>query len=303
VAITNYYTVNGEIIGEKVGAGARIDYLTDALGSVTATRDQSGAIVNTYRYKPYGGRLAKTGTGADPSFQHVGGGGYRQTGNKYSDVYIRARHYDDATGRWSTKDPLWPHESMYGYCLSSPVRCTDRSGLLSAGTPCATSHVCGSGPCQYCRDGHGCPKPPAPGKGGPIGCVVCCNGKPYPCSFYPDPPDGKEPESGINECIIGHETQHLPDVICKDIMYAPCVYASDADRSECFAYNTQILCLGRNLERCKSQGANRAACEREYYLALCSACLNSEDFCGKVGGAWPKPLCEKYYAKCREYLN
>jgi hypothetical protein len=32
--VTNYYTVNGEIIGEKTTGGSRVDYLTDALGSV-----------------------------------------------------------------------------------------------------------------------------------------------------------------------------------------------------------------------------------------------------------------------------
>ena len=57
-----------------------MDYLTDALGSVTATVDQSGTVQNTYRYKPYGDLLAKTGTGNDPKFLWVGSQGYRQRG-------------------------------------------------------------------------------------------------------------------------------------------------------------------------------------------------------------------------------
>src|SRR4051812_28055397 len=101
MAVTNYYTVNGEIIGEKAAGGTRVDYLTDALGNVTATMNQSAAIVNTYRYKPYCGQLTKTGVGADPSFRWVGNQGYRQTGKKYSDVYVRARHYDERGGRWT----------------------------------------------------------------------------------------------------------------------------------------------------------------------------------------------------------
>ena len=72
--VTNYLTVNGEIIGESTG-GVRTDYLTDALGSVTATVDQSASVVNTYRYKPYGELLAKTGTGSDPIFGWVGSQG------------------------------------------------------------------------------------------------------------------------------------------------------------------------------------------------------------------------------------
>jgi hypothetical protein len=51
MAVTNYYTIDGEIIGEKVGANARTDYLTDALGNVTATVNQTPAVVNTYRVR------------------------------------------------------------------------------------------------------------------------------------------------------------------------------------------------------------------------------------------------------------
>ena len=37
--VTNYHTVNGEIIGETT-SGVRTDYLVDALGSVTGTVNQ-----------------------------------------------------------------------------------------------------------------------------------------------------------------------------------------------------------------------------------------------------------------------
>src|SRR5689334_5277974 len=102
MAVTKYYTMNGEIVGEKTGAGARVDYLTDALGSVTATLNQNAAVVNSYRFKPYGAQLAKTGVGTDPGFRWVGQQGYKQTGNKWSDVYFRARHHDSAQGRWTS---------------------------------------------------------------------------------------------------------------------------------------------------------------------------------------------------------
>jgi hypothetical protein len=63
--VTNYHTVQGRILGEST-SGVRTDYLTDALGSVTATVNSAQAVVNTYRYKPYGEQLAKTGSGTDP---------------------------------------------------------------------------------------------------------------------------------------------------------------------------------------------------------------------------------------------
>src|SRR5215472_9542915 len=120
MAVTNYYTVNGVLIGEKTAGGTRTDYLTDALDNVAATLNQSRQVVNTYRYKPYGAQLAKTGVGADPAFRWVGSQGYRQTGKKYSDVYVRARHYDSLGGRWTTKDP-WNAIRLRGTTRKRPT--------------------------------------------------------------------------------------------------------------------------------------------------------------------------------------
>src|SRR5258708_21759258 len=130
--VTNYYTVNGEIIGEKTTGGQRVDYLTDALGSVTGTLNQSAQVVNTYRYKPYGAQLAKTGVGADPANRWMGSQGYRQTGKKYSDVYVRARHYDSQSARWTTVDPIrrFVHDSdPYLYVNQNPILSYTASGL------------------------------------------------------------------------------------------------------------------------------------------------------------------------------
>jgi RHS repeat-associated protein len=132
--VTNYYSVDGEVIGEKVAGGTRLDYLTDALGSISATVDQSGSVVNRYSYKPFGMILQKSGSGADPSFLWAGSHGYRQTGNKYSDIYVRARHYDTVNGRWTTKDPI-DYDNMlfnpYTYANDSPVTAIDPTGLYT----------------------------------------------------------------------------------------------------------------------------------------------------------------------------
>lgn len=126
--VTNYYTVNGEIIGEQTTGQERIDYLTDPLGNVTATIDQNAKVLNRYTYKPFGEVLSKTGTAPDPKFLWVGAHGYRQTGKKYAEVYIRARSYDTRTGRWTSRDPLWPRQPGYIYAASSPVVFSDPSG-------------------------------------------------------------------------------------------------------------------------------------------------------------------------------
>ena len=62
MAVTKYLTVDGMILGE-VTNGVMRNYGTDALGSVVATYI-GGAQENTYRYKPYGELLAKSGTAA-----------------------------------------------------------------------------------------------------------------------------------------------------------------------------------------------------------------------------------------------
>ena len=42
--------------------------------------------------------------------------------------YVRARHYSNVTGGWSTVDPLWPDESAYGYVSGRPTRWIDPTG-------------------------------------------------------------------------------------------------------------------------------------------------------------------------------
>lgn len=128
MAFKSCHTVNGRIRGETDVSGLQRDYLTDAVGSVTATVDQSGAVENTYRYKPYGERLAKTGTGADPRFLWTGETGSRTTGAAHAGQYNRARHLDTETGTWTSVDPLWPEEQAYVYVGGNPTTWTDPNG-------------------------------------------------------------------------------------------------------------------------------------------------------------------------------
>jgi RHS repeat-associated protein len=132
MAVTNYYTIDGAIVGEQTSAG-RINYATDALGSVTGTL-VGNQLVNTYAYKPYGALLASTGSGTAPKQQWVGNLGYRPTGRAQSDYYVRARHYGSAPGRWTTVDPLWPGEVPYTLVGNSPLSVVDPSGYGGEGS-------------------------------------------------------------------------------------------------------------------------------------------------------------------------
>lgn len=72
---TNFYTIDGQMVAYRDGGG-RKDFLTDALGSVTAEVDQTGTgRIFDGRYKPYGGDLWSSGMRG--SFGWVGAWVYR----------------------------------------------------------------------------------------------------------------------------------------------------------------------------------------------------------------------------------
>lgn len=123
---TYYHSVNGRITGQTKD-GVKTHFLTDPLGSVTATLSDAGVEENTYRYKPYGGLLSKAGSAEDPAFLWLGGLGYRDSmpGAKY----VRRRTLVSSIGSWSSCDPMWPIEPAYVYANSSPSMKTDASGL------------------------------------------------------------------------------------------------------------------------------------------------------------------------------
>ena len=125
---TNYYSVNGKIVGERIASGSRINYATDALGSVTGTL-VGPSLQNIYAYKPYGAVLSRSGIGSDPAFAWVGTKGYRVTSRGWSETYVRARTYSQGTARWTTRDPRWPQEAAYAYLNGSPMTILDPTGL------------------------------------------------------------------------------------------------------------------------------------------------------------------------------
>ena len=134
MATTNYITIDGMLIGEITPAGEMRNYGTDSLGSVVTT-SLNGVPENTYRYKPYGGLLAKTGTANDPSFLWNGGSGYRATTLPSASHYVRVRHFSMLTGQWTTTDPLWPQERPYGYVRGQATSTGDFSGLQQKAPP------------------------------------------------------------------------------------------------------------------------------------------------------------------------
>jgi RHS repeat-associated protein len=126
--VTRYLHANGVAIAQKTGS-TRTDYLTDGLGSITATKNQSQQIVNTYRYKPSGELLTKTGAAPDPRFMHAGNSGSQHTARYYAEQYNWHRHYGSKQGQWTSVDPIWPMEKPYRYGESNPTTYIDPNGF------------------------------------------------------------------------------------------------------------------------------------------------------------------------------
>ena len=98
------------------------NYLYDGQGNVVGLTDNTGNLVNTYTYDPYGRRLAATETFPNP-FQYAGG--YTNTnGTTYK---YGTRWYDTTTLAWTQPDPAG-QSATYTYVDGNPVNRADPSG-------------------------------------------------------------------------------------------------------------------------------------------------------------------------------
>jgi RHS repeat-associated protein len=110
-------------------SGSAIEvYHTDRLGSVRAITDATGAITATYRTDEFGIETATTGTSTQP----YGFTGEPEDASGLS--YLRARYYDPALGRFTTKD-TWvgttsASQSLnrFAYVEDNPATNRDPSG-------------------------------------------------------------------------------------------------------------------------------------------------------------------------------
>jgi RHS repeat-associated protein len=106
-------------------------YHLDAVGSVRAVTDQSGAVVRTHNYFPFG-------EGDNPT---AGNDAVRFTGQERDAEtgldYFGARYYASRTGRFTTVDPVYTWQenlvdpqrwNRYAYVRNNPLRFTDPDG-------------------------------------------------------------------------------------------------------------------------------------------------------------------------------
>lgn len=101
-------------------------YVYDGLGSVVGELDPGGNFTAGAKYDVYGAVRGRTGT-ATTSHGFVGSLGHLsepETGL----IYMRARYYDPAIGRFISEDPAGVGNNWFAYSDSNPTNETDKSG-------------------------------------------------------------------------------------------------------------------------------------------------------------------------------
>ncbi len=111
-------------------SNARNFYHFDEMGNNIAVTDDSGAVIGSYAYSPYGTVIASTGT-IDNPFTWQGESGVMDESNGL--YYMRARYYDSNIGRFISSDQVKSirPESInpYQYAFGNPMGFTDPLGL------------------------------------------------------------------------------------------------------------------------------------------------------------------------------
>lgn len=110
-------------------------YAFDSQGSARILVNIGGTITDSYSYKVFGLEMAQ-GTAPQAQYttnpyRYVGRYGYYR--DNISRLYVRARYFESALGRWNTWDPIGFSEedwNLYRYMLNSPVNGCDPSGLI-----------------------------------------------------------------------------------------------------------------------------------------------------------------------------
>jgi RHS repeat-associated protein len=125
------YTYGHDLLSQKRGLENRYFHY-DRLGSTKGLTDENQIVTDACNYEAFGNLLQVAGTTSNH---------YRFTGEQHEPqtglIYLRARYYDPATGRFITQDtwqgqrgkPITLHK--YLYANGNPVVFTDPTGQMS----------------------------------------------------------------------------------------------------------------------------------------------------------------------------
>ena len=127
--VTTTYLYGADLLAQYDAGGNPTYLLTDGQGNVRLLVDGSGNIVGRYDYDAFGAVRATSGSASTA---------YRNAGHAADDavglIYMRARWYDPALGRFLTPDPRLPAPwnsqdwNRYSYVRNNPIDLTDPEG-------------------------------------------------------------------------------------------------------------------------------------------------------------------------------
>ena len=124
--VTKYIHLAGALVAKRVDAETQWIHVNH-LGSTAAITDRRGDVVHRKTYRVFGEVHTESGTGESRGF----------TGQRLDDsglIYLNARYYDPALGRFISPDPTAVSATStglnrYAYAGNNPVSFTDTDGL------------------------------------------------------------------------------------------------------------------------------------------------------------------------------
>ncbi len=124
-----YVRGNDLVFSDKGNGTKRQYYVTDPHGNVVQLTDGNGKVTKTYEYDSFGNEV-KPEEKDDNPFRYCGEYYDKETG----EVYLRARYYQPAKGRFLTRDTYTGESNdpkslhLYTYCGNDGVNQVDPSG-------------------------------------------------------------------------------------------------------------------------------------------------------------------------------
>lgn len=116
--------------------GLRYFYHYDEMGNTNFLTDDSGTVISSYIYSPYG-EILNSSVNIDTPFSWQGKFGVMKEGDSGL-YYMRARYYDCTSARFLSRDPASSTDPMeinpYQYATDNPITYTDPLGLMGQQT-------------------------------------------------------------------------------------------------------------------------------------------------------------------------
>ena len=145
-SVTSQYVFGRGIdeVLELTTEGRSYFYHDNSIGPVVALTDETGAVVERYRYQAYGENTILAADAVTPLPDSTVGNPFRFTGRRFDNesglYYYRARHYLPSRGRFLQRDPKGYVDGLglYQYLGSNPINFVDPWGLTTKGDD--TSH-------------------------------------------------------------------------------------------------------------------------------------------------------------------